>query len=103
MRTVRGFHDGPLDGAQRVQLSEALSHHWTRVLRLQQGDEAQLFNGDGHDYRVRLLTLAKRGVEVEILGSAAVASESPWTSPSPRACVAARRWTGYCRRPRNSV
>ena len=77
MRTVRGFHDGPLDGAQRVQLSEALSHHWTRVLRLQQGDEAQLFNGDGHDYRVRLLTLAKRGVEVEILGSAAVASESP--------------------------
>lgn len=77
MRTIRGFHDGQLEGAERVQLSEALSHHWTRVLRLQQGDEALLFNGDGRDYRVRLLTLAKRGAEAEVLGSVLVASESP--------------------------
>lgn len=77
MRTTRGYFDGPLECGERLVLPERLGHHWTRVLRMQQEDTAVLFNGDGREYRVRLLSLAKRGVEVAVESAAMVDRESP--------------------------
>ncbi|MCM2355643.1 MAG: 16S rRNA (uracil(1498)-N(3))-methyltransferase, partial [Arenimonas sp.] len=77
MRTIRSYVDAPLSPGATVTLSELASGHLVRVLRLGVGDAVVLFNGDGHDYAARLVSLGKRGAEAEVLSSAAVANESP--------------------------
>jgi 16S rRNA (uracil1498-N3)-methyltransferase len=76
MRIIRSHVPLPLAVGQRLALPEDSSVHLLRVLRLAPGDEVTLFNGDGHDYRARLLSSAKRGAEVEILARSPVARES---------------------------
>ncbi len=76
MRTIRSYVNLPLAVGQRLPLPEDSSVHLLRVLRLAPGDEVTLFNGDGHDYRARLLSAAKRGAEAEILEQLAVPRES---------------------------
>jgi 16S rRNA (uracil1498-N3)-methyltransferase len=76
MRIIRSHVPLPLAVGQRLPLPEDSSVHLLRVLRLAPGDELTLFNGDGHDYRARLLSAAKRGAEVEILARSPVARES---------------------------
>ena len=77
MRTIRSFLDQPLAIGQRFALPEATTNHLVRVLRLQIGDGCVLFNGDGHDYEARFVTLQKRGAEVEVVARQAVDRESP--------------------------
>lgn len=77
MRTIRSFLDLPLAPGQRFALPELTTHHLVRVLRLEVGDTCVLFNGDGHDYRARLLSAQKRGAEVEIDERLEVRNESP--------------------------
>lgn len=77
MRTIRSFVDAPLSPGATVTLSETASGHLVRVLRLGVGDAVVLFNGDGHDYAARLVSLGKRGAEAEVLSATAVANESP--------------------------
>lgn len=77
MRTIRCHVSLPLAIGQRLALPEATSNHLVRVLRLAVGDGCTLFNGDGHDYQARLLSLQKRGAEVEITGSREAGNESP--------------------------
>src|SRR5690606_24176920 len=48
-----------------------------RVLRLGLGEACIVFNGDGHDYEARLVSLGKRGAEVELMSCRPVANESP--------------------------
>lgn len=77
MRTIRSFIDLPLQPERDLVLPETVSNHIVRVLRLETGDIFHLFNGDGHDYPCRILSLEKRGARVRILDRIAVLNESP--------------------------
>jgi len=77
MRLNRVYVDAALMPGQRLTLPETASGHLLRVLRLREGDECVLFNGDGHDYRARIVHADKRGGEVEITASQTVHTESP--------------------------
>lgn len=77
MRTIRSFIDAPLVIGATVDLGEQASAHLVRVLRRQVGDEVLLFNGDGHDYRARLVSVAKKAAVAEVVEQCTVARESP--------------------------
>jgi len=77
MRVTRVHVDLPLATGARLALPEEAAAYLARVLRLQPGDACVLFNGDGNDYEARLLTVGKRGVEVEVGPATAVDRESP--------------------------
>nr|WP_295375330.1 16S rRNA (uracil(1498)-N(3))-methyltransferase [Pseudoxanthomonas sp.] len=77
MRLTRCHVDLPLATARTFTLPEAAANHLTRVLRLREGDECVLFNGDGQDHVARLLSVGKREVQVEVVSSLAVDRESP--------------------------
>ena len=77
MRAIRQYLDAPLREGARVALTEAALQRLVRVLRQGPGDEVILFNGDGHDYRARLLSAGKREGDAEILARAEPRGESP--------------------------
>jgi 16S rRNA (uracil1498-N3)-methyltransferase len=73
----RFYLNWPLEpGAVTLQGAEA--HHLAAVCRLRPGDALYLFNGDGHEYPARVLTVQRRSVEVEILGRETPARELPF-------------------------
>ncbi len=47
------------------------------VLRMQVGDHAVLFNGDGFDYACELVSVQKSGVTARILSNKPITNESP--------------------------
>jgi len=77
MRLTRIHVNAPLAPGQRVPLPDPAARHLLRVLRLTAGATCVLFNGDGHDYRARIVTADKRGGEVEIIDVETNHSESP--------------------------
>ena len=77
MRLSRTHVDAPLAPGAVVALSENATGHLVRVLRLGLGDACIVFNGDGADYEARLVSLGKRGAEVEVMARHALANESP--------------------------
>lgn len=77
MRLTRIHLDAPLAAGAIVHLPETAGTHLTRVLRLKSGDECVLFNGDGADYRARLLALDRGGAQAQILERCALGNESP--------------------------
>jgi 16S rRNA (uracil1498-N3)-methyltransferase len=77
MRLTRTFVDTALREGDTVTLSESATAHLVRVLRLGLGDACVLFNGDGHDYEARLVGLARRGAEAEVMRRGAAAPASP--------------------------
>lgn len=77
MRVIRCFVDVALAPGSRVTLPESAAGHLVRVLRLREGDDCVLFNGDGNNYAARISATGKREVMVEILSSQAVTNESP--------------------------
>src|SRR5690554_4157287 len=77
VRLNRVFVEQTLAPGARLALPEQAAQHLLRVLRLREGDDCVLFNGDGHDYPARITAASKRGGEVEILDSQPVENESP--------------------------
>jgi 16S rRNA (uracil1498-N3)-methyltransferase len=77
MRLTRSFVDAPLAVGATVALSADATTHLVRVLRLGLGDACIVFNGDGADYEARLVSLGKRGAEVELMARREVMRESP--------------------------
>lgn len=77
MRLTRCHVDLPLAPARTFVLPETVANHLTRVLRLREGDECVLFNGDGQDHVARLLSVGKREARVEVVSSLPVDRESP--------------------------
>ena len=77
MRIIRSYIPEKIHVGQELILSELASNHLVRVLRLEVDDTCVLFNGDGFDYRAKIVSVAKRGATVEILSSHAVTNESP--------------------------
>ena len=77
MRLTRCHVDAGLRVGTSLTLPDAAANHLTRVLRLREGDDCVLFNGDGHDYDARLTAISKRGVLADIVGARAIDNESP--------------------------
>ena len=77
MRLTRCHVGLPLSAGAEATLPESAAVHLVRVLRLREGDECVLFNGDGNDYRARIASAGKREVVAEILSASPVDNESP--------------------------
>ena len=77
MRLTRCHVGLPLSTGATVVLPESAATHLVRVLRLREGDECLLFNGDGHDYGARITSAGKREVSVLILSARHIDNESP--------------------------
>lgn len=77
MRLTRSYVDAVLAVGATVALPENASVHLLRVLRMGLGDACVVFNGDGADYEARIVTLGKRGAEVEVMARREVGNESP--------------------------
>lgn len=77
MRKIRFYSQAKLALGAEVKLSENAAIHAVRVLRMNVGDAAVLFNGDGHDYASELTTVKKNMVIAKVVGREAVENESP--------------------------
>lgn len=77
MANLRFFTDSPLALNADVQLSENAAAHATRALRLNAGDHAIIFNGDGFDYECTLTSVKKNAVTATIIDAKPVSNESP--------------------------
>lgn len=62
----RFYIDTELQAGTTVALSEAVFHHWCRVLRAQIDDQAILFNGKGGEYQVHLVEINKKNAFVSV-------------------------------------
>ncbi len=60
-----------------INLPKDAAIHASRALRMQVGDEAKLFNGDGNDYLCEILSIKKSEVIVKIKLTESVNNEAP--------------------------
>lgn len=67
----------PLAPGASVDLPSAVAHH-LHVIRLQAGAELTLFNGDGGQYRARLLDVGKKHATAQVEAFEAVEAEAPY-------------------------
>jgi 16S rRNA (uracil1498-N3)-methyltransferase len=77
MANLRFFTDSPLALNADIQLSENAAAHATRALRLNVGDNAIIFNGDGFDYACTLTSVKKNTVTAKVTSANAISNESP--------------------------
>lgn len=77
MANMRFFTDSPLTLNTYVQLSESAATHAARALRLNIGDSAIVFNGDGFDYDCVLASISKKEVAVKITHARKINNEPP--------------------------
>ena len=77
MANLRFYTNNPLALGVTVQLSESAAAHATRALRLNVGDSAIVFNGDGFDYDCELTSIKKNTVLAIITAANQVNNESP--------------------------
>jgi 16S rRNA (uracil1498-N3)-methyltransferase len=77
MRLTRCFIASALTPGTEIALPESAATHLVRVLRLREGDECALFNGNGHDYPARITLAGKREVRARVLSKQPVGNESP--------------------------
>lgn len=77
MANLRFFTDSPLALDAAIQLSDAAAAHATKALRLNVGDSATVFNGDGLDYECILTSIKKNSVMATVTGTKKINNESP--------------------------
>lgn len=77
MRVPRIYQPQPLAVNQQLNLDEDGAAHIGKVLRMGNGEQISLFNGDGHDYLAEIIDAAKKSVTVKVLSCEANPSESP--------------------------
>lgn len=80
MRIPRIYEAATLQVGQTLALSEDGANHIGRVLRMQPGQQLELFNGDGNQYAATITLVGKKSVEVTIDSCEQRSVESP--SPS---------------------
>jgi 16S rRNA (uracil1498-N3)-methyltransferase len=61
-----------------VELAGPEAHHLATVCRLRAGDVVCLFNGDGREYSARVCAVAKRAIQLEVIGGADPERELPF-------------------------
>ncbi len=62
----RVFVDSALDVDQTLELAEAKRHHLATVLRLGVDAPVTLFNGDGHEYRARIVQADRKRMTLAV-------------------------------------
>ncbi|KAA0646669.1 RsmE family RNA methyltransferase, partial [Escherichia coli] len=62
----RFFIEADLAVDHTLELTEPVFHHWIKVLRAQIGEKATLFNGQGGEYEVELVDIAKKSAMVQV-------------------------------------
>ena len=62
----RFYIEADLAVDMHVELTETVFHHWVKVLRAQAGEKATLFNGQGGEYEVTLIEVAKKSARVSV-------------------------------------
>ena len=77
MPNPRFYHPEKLAPGATISLTPNAAIHASRALRLQTGDKALLFNGDGNDYLCELIVVKKTEVVAKVKSIAHVYSESP--------------------------
>ena len=77
MRIPRIFQPFPLSPSQQFDLDEDGFAHVGRVLRMGEGQQLSLFNGDGKDYLAEIVTAGKKSMTVKVLSATDNQSESP--------------------------
>ncbi len=77
MANLRFYTNNPIALGDFIQLSESAAAHATRALRLNVGDNAIVFNGDGFDYDCELASIKKNSVAVKITAAKKITNESP--------------------------
>ncbi len=77
MRLTRCFVEAPLRSGAEIALPESATAHLVRVLRLREGDDCVLFNGDGFDYAAKIAAISKREVRAQVVSAAEIRNESP--------------------------
>lgn len=77
MRLTRCFIEAALDPGTDIALPESAAAHLVRVLRLREGDDCVLFNGDGRDYAAKIVGISKREVRAHVVAVSEVRNESP--------------------------
>ncbi|MBN6063836.1 16S rRNA (uracil(1498)-N(3))-methyltransferase [Aggregatibacter actinomycetemcomitans] len=77
MRIPRIYHPTPLNQHTSCALSEDGANHVGRVLRMQTGDQLELFDGSNHIYQAVITAITKKSVEVDILNRQFDDRESP--------------------------
>lgn len=76
-RVPRFFCPHPLTSGVRLPLPESAGHHAVRVLRLGPGAVVQVFDGEGSEFRARILRVDRDAVTVELDAPVTPAAESP--------------------------
>lgn len=77
MRVPRIYQPQPLAIHQQLNLDEDGAAHIGKVLRMGNGEQISLFNGDGNDYLAEIVDAGKKHVTVKLLSCEANWSESP--------------------------
>ena len=77
MSIPRFYYPAKLALGAIVTLPENVAIHASRALRLQSGDAATLFNGDGNDYGCELLFIKQNTVTAKVKTLSRVDNESP--------------------------
>ncbi|MDH3326815.1 MAG: 16S rRNA (uracil(1498)-N(3))-methyltransferase [Gammaproteobacteria bacterium] len=80
MRQLRFYIPFLLSIDQQYKLPENIARHMVRVLRLTEGDEVVLFNGDNNEYSARLIEVSKKSVSVSVVSKVMVNRESKLTT-----------------------
>lgn len=77
MRVPRIYQPQPLAIHQQLNLDEDGAAHIGKVLRMGNGEQISLFNGDGNDYLAEIIDAGKKHVTVKLLSCETNLSESP--------------------------
>jgi len=77
MRIPRLFIDQDLEPGTRLSLDAGPSHYLARVLKLRAGRPLVMFNGDGSDYAVEILSLGRKSAELVVNTRLPAVAESP--------------------------
>lgn len=77
MRIPHIYQDGPIVVGTELQLGDDAAGHIGRVLRMQQGQQVSLFNGEGGEYLCTISQANKKNVFVTVDEFHDVSSESP--------------------------
>ncbi len=62
----RFYIEAELNTGNTIELTESVFHHWVRVLRAKEQEQAIFFNGKGGEYRVTLTDINKKNAFVSV-------------------------------------
>lgn len=66
MRIPRIYIDQPLAITEAVLLNENASHYLSKVLRMQEGRELIVFNGQGGEYSAQIKEIGKKQISIQV-------------------------------------